>query len=75
MRKKVLNAAKDIGYVPALVRSSGSRRRRARRQRQETDGYVDDADSESNENSGEYSFQRRCLKDVGWGGGGGGRGM
>ena len=56
MRKKVLNAAKDMGYVPVplLTRSSGSRRRRARRQNVETtDGYVDDADCDSNDNSGE----------------------
>ena len=54
MRKKVLNAAKDIGYVPILTRSSGFHRRRARRFNDATtDGYVDDADSGSNDNSGE----------------------
>ena len=38
-------------------------------QRQETtDGYADDADSGSNDNTGEYSFKRRCPKHVGRGG-------
>ena len=57
MRKQILSLCRDSGYVangPALRTESGSRRRRTQRRKRlsTTDGYMDDADSGSEEREG-----------------------